>query len=659
MTDDRHDTRSLILVMTAQCSLESWKNAGILQREWALYDRLSEEYDKTLVVSYGGSASERAIAASLAHTPTVIAMGDALPDASPAEVATARIRAELPSAGRVVVKTNQFLGSDVAVAIVQALRERDVLTALIARGGYPLSRCEAWEHGADNPRAREAAALERALVTSADLIVGTTCAMIDDLAWRFGIPTGRIRCIPNYVLPDARPNTKTNRDAHTILFTGRLVPQKRIDLLIGAIALLHDAVGADAMDALRLDIVGDGPLRHDLQHLAKSLDAPVVFHPREDHAALLMRMRKCAVYVQTSAYEGHPKTVLEAMAVGSAVVVVRGAPGLSTVVTHNETGLLADAAPEDVAHAIKRLLRDASLRSALGQAGADHIHATCRLDHIIQLEKRAHMDALHNAEGRAEHTESTTTDDRVRWPAVLLDAPLDEQVAAWRDSLHGFQKRLTPRDRARLLMALDNPLYLMQGEAAVAASGGQHPKHKHTHYHDFFTNRITQGERVLDLGCGSGELACAVASHAGASVIGVDINPASVEKAASRAQRMGLRDRATFRVGDITEIALDETFDAVVLSNVLEHLRDRPALLARWLRRHSPTRFLIRVPNFERDWRVPFKRELGVEWRLDSTHETEYTRDGLAGDLAQAGLAPVDWIATWGEHWVVATPTIA
>jgi hypothetical protein len=121
-----------------------------------------------------------------------------------------------------------------------------------------------------------------------------------------------------------------------------------------------------------------------------------------------------------------------------------------------------------------------------------------------------------------------------------------------------------------------------------------------------------------------------------------------------RAAEAGLADRITVHRGDITTLrAADPAgpFDVLVLSNVLEHIDRRPERLALWREWYRPRRWLIRVPAFDRDWRAPFKKELGVEWRLDVTHETEYTRDQLERELAQAGLVIDELIVNWGEYW--------
>jgi SAM-dependent methyltransferase len=178
-------------------------------------------------------------------------------------------------------------------------------------------------------------------------------------------------------------------------------------------------------------------------------------------------------------------------------------------------------------------------------------------------------------------------------------------------------------------------------------------------YHDFFVERISPGERAIDLGCGVGALAASIAERSRANVTGMDWTESNLEKARATAAERALSD-LSFVAGDITRDRppppAPARFDAVILSNVLEHITERPERLRLWSEWYRPARFLIRVPAFDREWRVPWKQELGVEWRLDVTHETEYTRSQLEAELRHAGLRPREIIARWGEYWVEATP---
>jgi SAM-dependent methyltransferase len=216
----------------------------------------------------------------------------------------------------------------------------------------------------------------------------------------------------------------------------------------------------------------------------------------------------------------------------------------------------------------------------------------------------------------------------------------------------GFLNRLPPDKVLRFLFRLDNWLYYLQGQMAVAYGGGLHTKHRHMKYHDFFVGRIQAGERVVDIGCGLGAVAYDVAERAGARVVGIDINAKSIAKAKARYAH----PRVEYRLGDVLQMLPERPFDTVILSNVLEHLPDRPQFLQNVQQRLRPTRFLIRVPLFERDWRVPLKKELGVEYRLDPTHEIEYTPESFANEMAEAGLTIRYQEIRWGEIWAECWP---
>ena len=204
------------------------------------------------------------------------------------------------------------------------------------------------------------------------------------------------------------------------------------------------------------------------------------------------------------------------------------------------------------------------------------------------------------------------------------------------------------------LFRLDNMLYSLEGKKAIEYGGGVHTKHRHLRYHDFFVGRIRKGERVLDIGCGNGAVAFDIAEHAHASVVGIDVNPDNI----SYARKHFSHPLVEYRLGDVFQELPPGPFDVIILSNVLEHLKDRIDFLQQVQKTVRPSRVLIRAPLFERDWRVPLKQELGIEWRLDPTHETEYTPESFAEELTSAGLNITWQEVRWGEIWAEAIKTV-
>jgi ubiquinone/menaquinone biosynthesis C-methylase UbiE len=215
--------------------------------------------------------------------------------------------------------------------------------------------------------------------------------------------------------------------------------------------------------------------------------------------------------------------------------------------------------------------------------------------------------------------------------------------------------RSLPADRGlRFLFRLDELLYPVQGGLSVKYDGGLHTKHRHTRYHDFFIDRITEADRVLDVGCGIGALAHDIADKTGARVVGIDLNEDQIRAARTRYAHPNV----DHLVGDVRSDLPDRRFDVVVMSNVLEHVEDRVDLLRSIARTARPRELLLRAPMFERDWRVPLKEELGLDYRLDPTHEIEYTVEDFASELADAGLSIVEQQCRWGEIWARAVPDV-
>ncbi len=186
---------------------------------------------------------------------------------------------------------------------------------------------------------------------------------------------------------------------------------------------------------------------------------------------------------------------------------------------------------------------------------------------------------------------------------------------------------------------------------AIDYDGGVHVKHRLTRYHDFFVERIRPDERVLDVGCHKGELAYDVAERSGAAVVGLDLSPWALEFARKRFAH----PRVTYVQADAMTYEPDQPIDVAILSNVLEHIERRVELLRGLHERVGATRLLVRVPVLERDWTVPLRRELGLPYFSDPTHEVEYGPQLLREELRAAGWEAGEPALVWGEIWVEAT----
>ena len=251
---------------------------------------------------------------------------------------------------------------DVVISFIEQTNVR-VLAALI-NSGIPVVVSERVD-----PRRYQQGKLwewaRRLLYPLADALVVQTLAVVP---WAQIVATSRnVHVIPNFVRVLPRISSVNDGNERLILAVGRLTSQKGFDLLIRAFAQSQAAAGG-----YRLMILGDGPERLELESLSRILGVSEVVHMPGIVAEPAVWMAKATVFVLASRFEGFPNVLLEAMAMGCAVIAANCDSGPGEIVCNGENGLLVP--PEDVAalaSAIRRLLDDASYRQVLGKAAVE------------------------------------------------------------------------------------------------------------------------------------------------------------------------------------------------------------------------------------------------------------------------------------------------
>lgn len=148
-----------------------------------------------------------------------------------------------------------------------------------------------------------------------DLVLALSDAEQRQLA---GFYPGRaeiFRTVPNPYISKEMLAERLRRRAgpHRLITAGRMVPQKRFDVLLEAFARIRHA------DA-RLTILGDGPLRSWLGDLARKLGIENRLEMPGYAVDVLKRLRSSDRFVLSSDYEGLPAVVIEALASGVPVV---------------------------------------------------------------------------------------------------------------------------------------------------------------------------------------------------------------------------------------------------------------------------------------------------------------------------------------------------
>lgn len=94
-----------------------------------------------------------------------------------------------------------------------------------------------------------------------------------------------------------------------------------------------------------------------------------------------------------------------------------------------------------------------------------------------------------------------------------------------------------------------------------------------------FNKQLSRGGRVLDIGCGTGHLACRLCErYSNLEVIGIDLDADAIERARERASALDVDDRTAFSVEDAATLELTDAIDAAVLfmslHEIAPHTRD-------------------------------------------------------------------------------------
>lgn len=380
----------LVLFMTNGVSLRTWDEAGMFEREVALYRRLRPHLRALTIVSYG----DRGDIAYRRRLPGIRIVCDR---GLGAALYRDWITRRLPRLwrGPTLVKTNQTSGADTALAAARAAG-----AWFMARCGYMLSEALTHLQGPDTPDTRAARALEATVFPAADRCTVTAEAMRGGVL-AAGAGTDTVAVVPNYVDTDLfvpASRTGTRPSPFRVAFVGRLAPQKNPLLLVEALRGLNVA----------LDIVGHGALLPEVRAAAQGMD--VTFHGVLPHKALPALLNRADCFVLPSNYEGHPKALLEAMACGLPAV---GAdrPGIREVIQHGRTGLLVEPTADALRGAVRTLAGNATLRAALGRAAREEVLATLSLERTVGRELALYQSMLAcppKAAGAAEPARSVS-----------------------------------------------------------------------------------------------------------------------------------------------------------------------------------------------------------------------------------------------------------
>ena len=197
-----------------------------------------------------------------------------------------------------------------------------------------------------------------------------------------GYPAARTRTHYNGVDLDRFQPGKRPREPGTVLHVGRLVEKKGTADLIAALA---------GLGGVRLVVIGEGPMREQLQRQAGALGVKAQFLGAQPADEVAMWMRRATLLAVPSVTgrdgnaEGLPNVLVEGAACGIPAVATRHS-GIPEAVADGETGfLVAEGDRAGLAERVRTLLDSADLRREMGFAA--RTLAMERFDRVRQAER--------------------------------------------------------------------------------------------------------------------------------------------------------------------------------------------------------------------------------------------------------------------------------
>jgi colanic acid/amylovoran biosynthesis glycosyltransferase len=195
----------------------------------------------------------------------------------------------------------------------------------------------------------------------------------------------RLHVVPNSVdLRRVVRNGGGRPEAGTVLTVARLVEKKGLPDLVEACVLLRERAAP-----LRLVVVGDGPMRPELEERAARSGLDAVFCGALPHEDVLERYRTAAAFCLPCVIssdgdrDGLPTSVLEAMALGVPVVTT-GVGGLAELVLHERTGLVVpERDPAALSEALGRVVADPALAAGLAASARHHVETGFSLERSV------------------------------------------------------------------------------------------------------------------------------------------------------------------------------------------------------------------------------------------------------------------------------------
>ena len=358
--------KSLAFFFSEGISLKTWCDAGMIDREVALYNELSKRFKRIYFFTYG-EKEDLKFKSYLADNITIV----------PKKYISRNLLYSLmlPFIHRKILrdveilKTNQMWGSWSAVLTKLIYRKR-----LIVRTGYMLSINFAKEKPRNRIKKRIIKLIEMLSYKVADGIITSSQTNFEYVKENYN-PSCIHLVISNYIETNVFKPENTSKKKGSICFVGRLSKEKNLFALLKALKGLPYI----------LSIIGSGRQEELLNNFAIRIKVGVNFLGNIPNHKLPEILNRHELFILPSLWENMPKTLLEAMACAMPVIGTN-VQGINEIIDRDRNGILCNTDSKSIRTTIINLMEDKAMKKRLGNNARKTIVENYSLDYLADKE---------------------------------------------------------------------------------------------------------------------------------------------------------------------------------------------------------------------------------------------------------------------------------
>jgi glycosyltransferase involved in cell wall biosynthesis len=185
-----------------------------------------------------------------------------------------------------------------------------------------------------------------------------------------GVSAENIRIVPNGIDVKIISSIKPSVDKCDIIFVGRLIKEKNVDVLVEAMDHVRKV-----LPDIKCYIIGDGPERERIAGLVSEygLSNNVRFFGFMEYNDVIAHMKSSRALVIPSSREGFGMVVIEAYACGVPVITVRGPRNAACGLVNEKTGFVVNLDAKELGETICVLMNDAALQKKMSKSTLDAV----------------------------------------------------------------------------------------------------------------------------------------------------------------------------------------------------------------------------------------------------------------------------------------------